>query len=67
MTTILATHLAPDHVGQRVAFYAHGRRVCGRLEAYCRHHRSYSLMVDGSWLKQCVSVSAEIDLIEVAA
>ena len=67
MTTILATHLAPEHVGKRVAFYAHGRRVCGRLEAYCRHHRSYSLMVDGSWLKQCVSVSAEIDLIEVAA
>ena len=67
MTTILATHLAPEHVGTRVAFYAHGRRVCGRLEAYCRHHRSYSLMVDGSWHRQCVSVSAEIDLIEVPA
>ena len=67
MTPILACHLTPDHVGTRVAFYAHGRRVCGRLEAYCRHHFSYSLMVDGSWLKQCVSVSAEIDLIEVAA
>lgn len=67
MTSILACHLTPSHVGSMVAFYEAGRRVCGVLDAYYRHKGSYSLMVSGSWHKECVTVSAEIDVIGVTA
>ncbi len=64
--SFLACHLTPDHVGRTVAFYADGRRVCGVLDGYYRHTRSYSLRVDGSWHRGIPSTS-EIDLIEVPA
>ena len=66
MTPILACHLTPDHVGRTVAFYENGRRVCGVLDGYYRHTRSYSLRVDGSWWRS-IPVTSEIDLIEVPA
>lgn len=64
MTTIIASTLTPDHVGRQVAFYAEGRRVCGRLDDYCNYGRTYAIRVDGH-LYRDVPVSSEIDLIEV--
>ena len=64
--TFLACHLTCGHIGRRIAFYADGRRVCGVLDGYYRHTRSYSLRVDGSWWRGIPSTS-EIDLIEVPA
>ena len=67
MNSILACHLTVDHIGRSVAFYAAGKRVCGRLDDYCRHTGSYSLMVGGIWHRR-LSTSAEIDVLgEVAA
>lgn len=65
MSTIIASLLTPDHVGRQVAFYAQGRRVCGRLDSYCRYEREYAIRVDGTL--RFIPVSSEIDLIEVTA
>ena len=66
MTSILACHLTPSHVGSTVAFYEAGRRVCGVLDGYYRHTRSYSLRVDGSWYRD-ISSTSEVDVIGVTA
>lgn len=64
--TFLACNLTCGHIGRRIAFYADGRRVCGVLDGYYRHTRTYNLRVDGSWHRDIPSMS-EIDLIEVPA
>lgn len=64
--SFLACNLTPDHVGRKVAFYAAGRRVCGRLDDYCRFDRKYALRVDGH-LYRDIPASSEVDLIEVPA
>lgn len=64
--TVLAAHLAPEHVGRSVALYVGGRRVCGVLDAYCRRGRVFYVMVGGSWFRD-VPCTAEVDVLEVAA
>lgn len=66
MTSILACHLTPAHVGSTVAFYEAGRRVCGVLDGFCRRGRVYSVRVDGSWHRG-VPCTAEVDVIGVTA
>lgn len=64
--SFLACNLTCDHIGRRIAFYAAGKRICGVLDGYYRHARSYSLRVEGSWYRDIPSTS-EVDLIEVPA
>lgn len=64
--SFLACNLTCGHIGRRIAFYADGRRVCGVLDGYYRHTRTYSLRVDGSWHRD-IPATSEIDLIEVPA
>lgn len=51
MTYLAVTSLNYAHIRQRVTIQIAGETVSGQLDAYCRYTSSYTLMIDGHYVR----------------
>lgn len=63
MTYLAITSLSYEHIRQRVIIQIAGETVSGQLDAYCRYTSSYTLMIDGHYVRN-VPMSARLELFD---